>query len=315
MMPYFSIVIPLYNREQLVLRTINSCLGQDFDDLEIIVVDDGSLDGSYKIVEKINDPRIKLIHHEENRGVCPARNTGIANSSGEWILPIDSDDELLPNILSKIYSKTQEVAPEIKMIRFMNRLGTGELSPDPPLKNEIWNYEAYIRWVESTFDAKHSDASKVFRRACFEVVKYPEDRTLEAMFHLDFSREFKTMVSAEVMVMVHQDAINRLTRPDISRAINNAPKMIVGIEQMLASHGVALKKWAPRKYFQDLCGLATVQFLSGYRKSGFMTATSALRLSPFSLKAWIIIIFGLMGASFLAKLQSVRLQWLLWRRS
>ena len=306
-MPYFSIIIPLYNREKLISRAISSCFNQDFQDFEIIVVDDGSTDGSCDAVKRINDPRLRLIRHEKNRGVCPARNTGIANARGEWILPFDSDDELLPNVLAMVHHKTV-LAQGISMIRFMNRTTTGELSPDPPLKNEIWDYEGYIRWTERSLDANRSDASKVFRRECFKLVKYPETRALEAMFHLDFSHTFKTLTCAESMVLIHEDANNRLTQPDISRAIMSAPAQIKDIERLLAVHGEAMLNWAPRKYFEKVCGLATLQFMAGDRFGGGGTVLRALKLKPLSVKGWAVLIFGLLGARPLAKLQAIRLQ-------
>lgn len=310
-MPYFSIIIPLYNRVNLIPRAINSCFNQDFDDFEIIVVDDGSTDGSCEAVENINRPRIRLIRHEENQGVCPARNTGIANSRGEWILPLDSDDELLPNVLGMVHRKTIDLDPGISMLRFMNWTSTEKLSPDPPLKDEVWNYEGFVRWSESTLDAKRSDASKVFRRECFKTVKYPKDRTFEAMFHLDFSRAFKTLTSTEVMVLIHEDATNRLTKPDLSRALESAPDQIIGIERLIEEHGKALSKWAPRKYFEKVCGLATLQFMAKHRFEGVKAVMRALQLKPLSLKAWAVLVFGLLGRRPLANLQTERLKWTL----
>lgn len=307
-MIFFSIVIPLYNRAALVTRVVNSCLSQGFSDFEIIVVDDGSQDGSCQAVEAIHDTRVILLRHNFNRGVCPARNTGIAHARGEWILPIDSDDELIPGVLAKVHQLALDLSPDVAMIRFMNRMSSGEISPDPPLNNEIWTYEGYLRWAESTLDAKRSDASKIFRRSCFEHVRYPEDRTLEAMFHLDFSQRFKTLTSTVEMVLVHQDAKNRLTRPDISRTIASAPGMVHGMEALLTAHGEAMRRWAPRIYFQNLCGLATVQFLSRLRSAGLKTCWKALKLSPGSLRSWTILIIGLLGAEPLAWLQAERMR-------
>lgn len=93
-----SVVIPLFNKEKSISNTINSVLRQDFSDFEIVVVDDGSMDGSVAIVEAMNDPRIRLIK-QENGGPSKARNTGVKNAKGEWIVFLDADDEMLPNAL------------------------------------------------------------------------------------------------------------------------------------------------------------------------------------------------------------------------
>jgi len=256
------------------------------------------------------DPRVRLVRHKFNRGVCPARNTGISEAIGEWILPIDSDDELLPGALSTAYETICNLPSDVSMIRFMNRMSTGEPSPDPPLLNQTWEYKDYLLWADSAIDAIRSDASKVFKRSCFKQVKYPEDRTLEALFHLDFSRKFKTMVSSSELVLVHKDANNRLTVPDISRTISYAPEMLKGIEKLLSEHGDAMKKWAPRIFFQNLCGLATVQFLSSKRIAGLKTILSSISINPKSLRPWTILTVGLLGSIPLAYLQALRTKWL-----
>jgi len=78
-MPYFTIVIPTFNRGHLLERALRSCLAQDFADWEAIVVDDASDDAhavsSTVVVSRLDDPRVRLICHKENRGVCEARNT------------------------------------------------------------------------------------------------------------------------------------------------------------------------------------------------------------------------------------------------
>jgi glycosyltransferase involved in cell wall biosynthesis len=94
-----SVIIPTYNRAQLVGSAIQSVLDQTFTDWEAIVVDDGSQDNTLEVVARYNDPRVRFIH-QENKGVSAARNTGIRASSGEYIAFLDSDDRFLPEKLS-----------------------------------------------------------------------------------------------------------------------------------------------------------------------------------------------------------------------
>lgn len=93
-----SVIIPLYNKEPIIERSLQSVLSQDYDDFEVVVVNDGSTDRSADIVRSINDPRIRLIE-QENGGPSKARNTGVNNAKGDWILFLDADDELLPGAL------------------------------------------------------------------------------------------------------------------------------------------------------------------------------------------------------------------------
>ncbi len=97
-MPRISVIIPVYNSEKFIERTVNSVLNQTFDDFEIILVDDGSSDNSLKVINTLamKDKRIKAIH-QENSGVSNARNTGMMHSSGKYFIFCDSDDEFLPD--------------------------------------------------------------------------------------------------------------------------------------------------------------------------------------------------------------------------
>ena len=98
-MPFFSIVIPTYNRATCVRRAIDSVLRQTFKDYELIVVDDGSTDNTSEVVRGYGERIVYVPQH--NRGVSAARNAGISRSVGDWVAFLDSDDEWLPGYLSK----------------------------------------------------------------------------------------------------------------------------------------------------------------------------------------------------------------------
>lgn len=109
-----SVIIPLYNKETIIERSLKSVLSQDYDDFEVIIVNDGSTDRSMEIVRSIQDPRIVLIE-QENGGPSKARNTGVMHAKGEWILFLDADDELLPDAFSHLYALTS-IHPEADII-------------------------------------------------------------------------------------------------------------------------------------------------------------------------------------------------------
>lgn len=98
-----SIIVPLYNKGNLVCKTIDSVLRQDYDDFEIIVVDDGSKDDSAEYVKSYTDPRVHY-YFKENGGVSSARNYGTKFAHGDWIMYLDADDEILPGALSELIS-------------------------------------------------------------------------------------------------------------------------------------------------------------------------------------------------------------------
>ena len=89
--PLISVVIPAYNREKTIKNAIRSVLNQNYKELEILVVDDGSTDNTSNVVKSINDSRVKYIY-QKNQGACAARNNGIIKASGRYIAFHDSDD-------------------------------------------------------------------------------------------------------------------------------------------------------------------------------------------------------------------------------
>lgn len=93
-----SVVIPTFNRAALLQRAIDSVLAQSYPVAEVIVIDDGSTDGTRQLVTSIPQHRIQYTY-QDNQGVSCARNTGIKQATGNWIALLDSDDEWLPNKL------------------------------------------------------------------------------------------------------------------------------------------------------------------------------------------------------------------------
>jgi glycosyltransferase involved in cell wall biosynthesis len=98
-MPKISAVIPTYNLSPLVGQAVASVLSQDFNDLEVILVDDGSTDDTREVISAIGDPRIRYFY-KENGGLASARNFGIAKASGEFVAFLDADDLWPQNYLS-----------------------------------------------------------------------------------------------------------------------------------------------------------------------------------------------------------------------
>lgn len=110
----FSVIIPCYNKAEVISLTLNSVLQQTYDNYEILVIDDGSKDDSANIVKSIGHPQIRLIR-QDNAGVSSARNTGIKNAEGDWIAFLDADDWWHPNYLEHL-SKVYERNPAAKAI-------------------------------------------------------------------------------------------------------------------------------------------------------------------------------------------------------
>ena len=107
-MPLVSIIMPVYNKEKYIKRSIQSILNQTFTDFELIIVNDGSTDHSLEICESFHDSRITIIS-VINGGVSKARNIGLDNAKGEYITFIDSDDYVDYLYLEKLYVKDEDM--------------------------------------------------------------------------------------------------------------------------------------------------------------------------------------------------------------
>ena len=106
--PIVSVVIPAYNREGTIGAALQGAMAQTLEDLEVVVVDDGSSDSTAAVVEACPDPRVRLIRHPTNRGGNAARLTGIAASSAPFVAFLDSDDRWEPDKLERQVRRLEE---------------------------------------------------------------------------------------------------------------------------------------------------------------------------------------------------------------
>ena len=112
-MPFFSIIIPLFNKENFIEKTLKSVLNQSFVDFEVLIINDGSTDKSKEKVLEFKDSRLHYFY-QENGGVSAARNFGIAKAQSEYITFIDADDYWYPNFLQEMFENIGRF-PELKV--------------------------------------------------------------------------------------------------------------------------------------------------------------------------------------------------------
>ncbi len=143
MKPFFSVIIPLYNKEKYIQNTLNGVFNQSFTNFEVLVVNDGSTDESVTILEEFTEERLKIIH-QKNQGVSVARNTGMANSQANYICFLDADDAWKPNHLQAFYDTIVKF-PDAKM--YCGRYIT-QISEKGFITNRFIdideNYEGYV---------------------------------------------------------------------------------------------------------------------------------------------------------------------------
>ncbi len=113
-MSFFTVIIPLYNKEKYIENAIKSILNQTFTDFEIVIINDCSTDNSVNIASEFLSEKVQIIHHKKNCGLAATRNTGIKNTNSNYITFLDADDVWKPNYLEKIFHLIQNF-PEARI--------------------------------------------------------------------------------------------------------------------------------------------------------------------------------------------------------
>ena len=114
--PLVSIIIPTFNRAEVVQNAVRSCLVQTYKNIEVIVVDDASTDRTSQILVSISDSRVRYFQHSQNKGPAGARNTGIKNAHGEYLAFLDYDDEWLPEKIERQLNVFEALSSDVGLV-------------------------------------------------------------------------------------------------------------------------------------------------------------------------------------------------------
>lgn len=215
-----SVIIPLYNKEAIIERSLRSVLSQDYDEFEVVIVNDGSTDRSMEIVRSIQDSRIVLIE-QENGGPSKARNTGVKHAKGEWIVFLDADDELRPKALSSMIEETDHYA-DADIIDFGGYIRKGEtITPRyHPLIGKVKNPLKSFFFRQISPGCGHS----IFR-ASF-VSRYPYNERLRR--YEDFEILLRMLPQAKLYSSQHITEAHNLDYVEASNARKNITEDLTG---------------------------------------------------------------------------------------
>lgn len=136
-----SVIVPIYNVEGYLTECLYSIANQTYSDIEVLCIDDCTMDNSVSIVNQFRkiDKRFKLLVHDKNRGLGGARNTGIKNAQGEYLLFVDSDDAIAPDMIEKLVSDIQSNQSDVSICAAL------EFYPDGTWnKNSTFHYHKYM---------------------------------------------------------------------------------------------------------------------------------------------------------------------------
>lgn len=164
----YSVVIPLYNKEHYIKRTLQSVLSQTCQNFEVIVVDDGSSDHSLHAAKEIKSDKIKIIS-QPNQGVAVARNTGIENAAGAYIAFLDADDEWQEEYLETIDILTRQYPEsDIFVTAYDVDMGKGKRKHSTQLSPQTGCLESYWLTLSKGYDFVWTSAATIKKQALLE---------------------------------------------------------------------------------------------------------------------------------------------------
>lgn len=288
MTPLVSVVIPTHNRARLLERAMASVLGQTFQDLEVIVVDDASTDATETQMRNVRDPRVRYVRHEQNRGVSAARNTGVAQARGRYIAFQDSDDEWLLDKLER-------------QLAVMERQGSRCGMVGCALWRYIGGPTITVHWAEEPTDRERISAqghvaaisafiqTTLFRRECLdEVGAFDEslhvcedwELTLRAVGRWTFGNVPEPLV-------ISYETPNSLSSFTDRRSF--------ALRRILDRHG-ALLRADRRSLSRFFCEMAKADFYSRQPAKARSAAVQAIAAHPAQPRAWALFAMSFVSA-------------------
>jgi glycosyltransferase involved in cell wall biosynthesis len=280
-----SVVIPTYNRADLIERSVMSALRQTHGALDVVVVDDASTDDTPAVLARIEDSRLRVIRHERNEGQCRARNRGVRESRGRYVAFLDSDDEWLP---AKI---------ERQLTRF-----TGGDSPAATYTG---------MWVDDG-SGRHVETARVEGRAFDEFLTLPGPITTTGLMvdteavgdELTFDEDIGCAVEGDLLIRISRDhVVGRVAEPLYVRYLHAGAQISRETRCYAGARRQILDKYAddfrrrPRLAATCLFRLALTERKVGDYARARRTVLEAARVDPTNLR------FKALG--FLASLGSV----------
>ena len=222
-----SVIITAYNMEKYIAKSVCSVRDQLYRDLEIIVVNDGSTDGTPAILDEIasGDERIRVIHRE-NGGVSAARNTGLAAATGDYIAWLDGDDTMTENAIGMLMCAAGENGAQIAVGNYDNISFEGEHTPYYGIKETrvLTSEQALHLLVQRKIS--QSLCANVVKRELYKGMHFEEGRLFE-----DILNTYRLYEGAEKVVIIGDKVMNRQRRPN---SISNEKTVVKRLESMEA---------------------------------------------------------------------------------
>ena len=242
--PLVSVIVPIYNVENYLRKSVDSIINQSYKNLEIILVDDGSPDNCPDICEEYaeKDSRVRVIH-KENGGLSDARNAGTDIAKGEYISYIDSDDWIDSETIKLTLEKMLEVGAEIGAFNVLVVYEGEQVTPDLSEDFEVMNSEQAIATTMRNTKVKTTAWNKIYKSEILKDLRFPKGRLNEDEFFT-----FRVLDRAEKIVYIHRQCYYYLQRKNsiMGEYKINRLDMIDGVRERM----LMIEKKYPSLYSQ-----------------------------------------------------------------
>lgn len=191
-----SIIVPVYNVEPYLEKCLNSILAQTYNDIEVLIIDDGSTDHCGEICDHYaaQDNRIRVFH-TENRGLSAARNIGLDHARGQYIGFVDSDDWIEPDMYNRLFCIMQDTDADIVTCRFFQEYCNKTEESSGPLSMFMVKGNDILRTYLLQHNICQDSWNNLFKADLFQSIRYPEGRSFE-----DYSIKLPLLQKALMMV-------------------------------------------------------------------------------------------------------------------
>lgn len=283
-MPRVSVVIPTHNRATSVRTAIDSVLKQTFQDFEILVVDDASEDDTEASVRGINDSRIRYFRHAVGKGDAGARNTGIRNSTGEYLAFLDDDDQWMPEKLSWQLAEFEKAGELLGLVfggreTFFTATGRSSVAR---LEGDV---ETQLRWFRIT------TSTVMIRRAGIERVG-PFDEDI--LYCSDYDLWIRLWRAGFQIACIDQPLVRYFVHGN--GLTDNPRKVIAGKERVLRKHEQFFAE-DPASFGELYRRLGLRYYDVGEVRKARGALAKALRLRP-TLSTWVYYVLTFGGSRF-----------------
>ncbi|HFI2473630.1 TPA: glycosyltransferase family 2 protein [Streptococcus suis] len=207
-----SVIVPVYNGEKHLRQCVESIMAQDYKNLEILLINDGSTDGSALLCEQLRqqDRRVRVVHKVKNEGLGAARNTSLEVATGDYIVFVDADDWIDPNHVSDLYELLTRTGSDVAISNFTQYYEeTGQFNLHIAADDYYEAVYSPEEWFAFQYGVGHNISlcftvpwSKMYKKSLFEYILYPTDG-----FGEDDRTTWKTYLAANRIAYMHRSSL------------------------------------------------------------------------------------------------------------